>query len=372
MNLLFTRLLALTIKEFLALFRDKRSRIVVIVPPLIQLLVFGYAASFDLNRIDYAVLDRDGGAAARELLARFEGAPSFVFAGRLSQPDEIATHIDRRDVRLVIQIPPRFSADLSAGRTAPVQILIDGRNSNSAQVVNNDVARILADFNRDWARVHGRPGLPTRLVTRAWYNPNLESRWFFVTGLVGLLTLVVTMMVTAMSVAREREQGTFDQLLMTPLSPVEILIGKALPGVLIGVFDASLVVTIAVLWFEIPLTGDLGALYGGTLLFVLASVGIGLMISALAATLQQALLGAFLFMVPAVILSGFATPIDNMPPAVQALTLVDPLRYYLVILRGVFLEGSGFAQVLPQLWPLGLIALFTLGAAGWLFRHRRY
>ena len=159
---------------------------------------------------------------------------------------------------------------------------------------------------------------------------------------------------------------------MTPLSPVEILIGKALPGVLIGVFEASLVVTIAVFWFESPLTGDLGALYGGALLFALASVGIGLMISALAATLQQALLGAFLFMVPAVILSGFATPIDNMPPAVQALTLVDSLHYYLVILRGVFLEGVGFAQVRPQLWPLGLIALFTLGAAGWLFRHRRY
>ncbi|MEY6433229.1 ABC transporter permease [Thioalkalicoccus limnaeus] len=369
---LFTRLLALTVKEFLALFRDKRSRIVVIVPPLIQLLVFGYAASFDLHRIDYAVLDRDGGAAARELLARFEGAPSFAFAGHLNHPDAIGAHIDRRAVRLVIQIPPRFSADLSGGRTASVQILVDGRNSNSAQVVRNDVVRILADFNRDWASAQGLPGLPTRLVIRAWYNPNLESRWFFVSGLVGLLTLVVTMMVTALSVAREREQGTFDQLLMTPLRPAEILIGKALPGVLIGVVQASLVMTIAVFWFEIPLTGDLRALYSGVLLFALAAVGIGLMISALAATLQQALLGAFLFMVPAVILSGFATPIDNMPAAVQALTLIDPLRYYLVILRGVFLEGAGFGQVWPQLWPLALIALFTLGAAGWLFRHRRY
>ena len=364
------RILALTLKELLALFKDKRSRVVVIIPPLIQLLVFGYAASFDLNHIAYAVYDRDGGYAARELLARFAGAPSFELAGRVERQDAIAPLIDRRSVLLVIQIPPRFTADLVSGRTAPVQILIDGRNSNSAQIVQGYVARILTGFNQDWVATHGLQGMPVSLVTRAWYNPNLESRWFFVSGLVGLLTLVVTMMVTALSVAREREQGTFDQLLVTPLRPVEILIGKSMPGLLIGTFEASLVVTLAVFWFGVPLMGSLAVLYSGILLFVSAAVGVGLMISSLAATLQQALLGAFLFLVPAVILSGFATPIDNMPPAVQALTLIDPLRYYLVILRSVFLEGAGFALLIHQMWPLGLIALATLAAAGWLFRHR--
>ncbi|MBK1722199.1 ABC transporter permease [Thiocystis violacea] len=367
---MFARILALTIKELLALFKDKRSRFIVVIPPLIQLLIFGYAASFDLNHIPYAVYDRDGGYAARDLLARFEGAPSFDLARRIQRQDEIAEVIDTRDCLLVIQVPPRFTADLVSGQTAPVQILIDGRNSNSAQIAQNYVARIVTGFNQDWVFARGLQGMPVSLVTRAWYNPNLESRWFFVSGLVGLLTLVVTMMVTALSVAREREQGTFDQLLVTPLRPVEILIGKSMPGILIGVFEASLVVILAVFWFKVPLMGELAVLYTGILLFVFAAVGVGLMISSLAATLQQALLGAFLFLVPAVILSGFATPIDNMPPAVQMLTLVDPLRYYLVILRSVFLEGAGFGLLAQQMWPLAIIAAVTLAAAGWLFRHR--
>ncbi|WP_295396181.1 ABC transporter permease [uncultured Thiodictyon sp.] len=367
---MFDHILALTIKEFLALFKDKRSRMVVIVPPLIQLLVFGYAASFDLNAVPYAVYDRDHGDAARDLLARFTGTPTFELAGHVSHEGEIAGLIDARAVMLVVQIGPRFSADLAAGRTAAVQVLIDGRNSNSAQVALNDLNQIVNAFNRDWSAAHGLAGPPVNLVTRAWYNPNLESRWFFVSGLVGLLTLVVTMMVTALSVAREREQGTFDQLLVTPLRPFEILIGKAMPGLVIGVFEASVVVVLAVLWFGVPLQGELWVLYLGIGLFVLAAVGVGLTISSLALTLQQALLGAFLFLVPAVVLSGFATPIANMTPMVQALTYLDPLRYYLVILRGVFLEGAGFALLSDQMWPLALIALATLAAAGWLFRHR--
>ncbi len=363
-------ILALTIKEFLALFKDKRSRIVVIVPPLIQLFVFGYAASFDLNAVPYAVYDRDGGYAARDLFSRFAGSPTFDLAGAIGHDGEIAPLIDSRAVMLVIQVGPRFTADLSAGRTAEVQVLIDGRNSNSAQIALNDANQIIAQFNLDWSAAYGLPEPPVTLMPRAWYNPNLESQWFFVTGLVGLLILVVTMMTTALSVAREREQGTFDQLLVTPLRPVEILIGKAMPGVLIGIFEASMVVILAVYWFRVPFEGELWVLYLGVGLFVLAVVGIGLMISSLALTMQQALLGAFLFMVPAVVLSGFATPIANMSPAVQTLTLIDPLRYFLVIVRGVFLEGVGFDLLRHQMWPLALIALGSLAAAGWLFRHR--
>jgi ABC-2 type transport system permease protein len=198
----------------------------------------------------------------------------------------------------------------------------------------------------------------------------MESRWFIVPGIIGLLSLVITTIVTALSVAREREAGTFDQLLVTPMRPVEILIGKSFPGVLIGVVEGSFILMMAVLWFEVPLRGSLGALYIGMFLFILSAVGVGLMISSLAVTQQQGMLGAFLFVVPAVILSGFATPIANMPTVVQWITYLDPLRYFLIILRGVFLEGNSAGMLLHYYWPMAIIALVTLGFAGWLFRHR--
>jgi ABC-2 type transport system permease protein len=193
-----------------------------------------------------------------------------------------------------------------------------------------------------------------------------------VPGIVGLLTLVVTLVVTSLSVAREREAGTFDQLLVTPLRPVEILIGKSIPGLLIGLLQGSLIIVLVVFAFGVPLRGSLGALYLGMGLFLLSAVGVGLMISSLAVTQQQGLLGAFLFLVPSVILSGFATPIANMPPVVQLLTYIDPLRYFLIVLRGVFLEGDSYALLLDQYWPMALIGLSSLTAAGWLFRHRMY
>ncbi len=366
------RILALALKEFLTLLKDKKSRVVIIVPPMIQLIVFGYAASFDLNHVPYAVYDRDGGYAARELLAGFEGSPNFRLAYRIEREAQIAELIDARKVLMVVQLGPRFTAALAAGGSAPVQVLLDGRNSNTAQVAQNYAAQIINNFNERWGREHGQPRYPAHLVTRAWYNPNLESRWFFVSGLVGILTLVVTMMTTAMSVAREREQGTFDQLLVTPMRPVEILIGKSLPGLVIGVVLASIVMILAVAWFRVPLQGSLWLLYGGILLFLCAGIGVGLMISSFAVTLQQSLLGSFLFMVPSVILSGFATPIANMPHAVQLLTYANPMRYFLIILRGVFLEGADLSLLVGQMWPLALIALIALSIAGWLFRHRMY
>jgi len=364
------RICALALKEFLALFRDPRSRVVTFVPPLIQLVVFGYAASYDLNDIAYAVYDRDGGYAARELLAGFAGSPSFRLVRRVTRDGEVAPLIDHKQVLLVVQIEPRFTARLAAGQQARVQLLLDGRNSNTAQVALTYVSEIVTTFNRRWSAAHALPQPPTRLVMRAWYNPNLESRWFFIPGVVGILTLVVTMVVTSLSVAREREQGTFDQLLVTPLRPGEILLGKAAPGFVIGVLEATLVILIGHFWFRIPLIGELSTLYIGIVLFVLAAIGVGLMISSLALTLQQAVLGAFLFMVPAVILSGFATPIANMPAPVQWLTYADPLRYYLVVLRGVFLEGTPLPLLVDQLWPMAAIAVITLTAATWLFRHR--
>ncbi len=207
---------------------------------------------------------------------------------------------------------------------------------------------------------------------RAWFNPNLESRWFFVPGIVGLLTLLVTMLVTALSVAREREQGTFDQLLVTPLRPGEILLGKALPSLVIGIAEATLIILVAVFWFNVPLLGSLFTLYTGVVLFLLSAIGLGLMISSLAVTQQQGLLGAFFFLVPGIILSGFATPIANMPRLVQDLTLINPMRYFLVVLRGVFLEGTPFDLLIHPFIAMASIGVVALAIAAWLFRHRMY
>ncbi|TCJ12937.1 ABC transporter permease [Parasulfuritortus cantonensis] len=369
---MWQRILALIQKEFLALLKDPKSRVVLIVPPLVQLLVFGYAASFDLKEIPYAVYDEDHGGAARTLLGHFQGAPSFHQVATLAGEAEIAPLVDTRTVLVVIHLGPRFGADLAAGRSAPVQVIVDGRNSNTAMIALNYVRSVVDRFNEDWIAGHGLTGPPARLATRAWFNPNLESRWFFIPGIVGMLTLVVTMLVTALTVAREREQGTFDQLLVTPLRMAEILIGKTVPGFVIGIAQATLILLVATLWFRVPMLGSLAAFYAGLALFLLSGVGAGLLISALSATQQQGLLGAFLFMVPAVILSGFATPIANMPPAVQFLTLFDPLRYFLVILRKVFLEGAGFAVLVDQFWPMALLGLVSLSLAAWLFRHRMY
>jgi ABC-2 type transport system permease protein len=366
------RLLALMHKEFLALLKDPKSRLVLIVPPMIQLLVFGYAATFDLKDIPYALYNEDRGAASRDLVAALDGAPAFHRVTTLHAESEIAPLVDRRDVLVVVHIGPRFSADLLSGRTALLQVIVDGRNSNTAMIALNYVRSMVERYNLEWIKSHALQSPPTRLETRAWFNPNLESRWFFIPGIVGMLTLVTTMLVTALTVAREREQGTFDQLLVTPLRPGEILLGKALPGFLIGIVQATAILLIVTLWFDVPLRGSLPALYTGLALFLLSGVGAGLLISSLAVTQQQGLLGAFLFMVPAVILSGFATPIANMPPLVQAITRIDPLRYFLVILRKVFLEGAGFDVLTSQLWPMAVIGVVAMAMASWLFRHRMY
>ncbi len=367
---MWQRIRALIVKELLALLRDRASRAVLIGPPLIQLMVFGYAATFDLNHIPYAVYDQDGGRAARQLLARFDGSGEFRRVATLQSQQQMRTWIDARRALLVLHVGPDFSRDLLDGRGARLQVLIDGRDSNTAAIVQGDVNGVVEEFNDQWAPAHAWPAAPARLRMRAWFNPGLLSRWFIVPGIVALLMLVITLLVTGLSVARERELGTFDQLLVTPMSPGEILLGKALPGVLIGAVEGVFTVLMAVLWFGVPFTGSVLALGIGMALFLVAAVGIGLLISSIARTQQQGLLGVFLFMVPAVILSGFATPIANMPRVVQWLTLLNPMRYFLVINRDVFLQAASVRQLLPQYLPLALIGLCSMVAAAWWFGRR--
>ncbi len=367
---MFHRVLALIKKEFLAIFKDKKSRMTVIVPPLVQLMVFGYAATYDLNDVPFAVFDEDRGALSRELVSKFTGSPNFHEYARVERLETVRKLIDRREILLALHVPQNFGKKILTGETGDVQLIVDGRNSNTAMIALNYAREIVTGFNRELISRRGESVMPTELKIRAWYNQNLVSRWFVVPGIMGVLTLLVTMIVTALSVAREREQGTFDQLLVTPLRPVEILMGKSIPGLLIGFFEGTVCLTVALLWFEVPFRGSFLFLYAGLCLFLVSAVGIGLMISSLAVTQQQGLLGAFLFMVPAVILSGFTTPIENMPPLVQKLTLLNPLRHFMVVLRGAFLEDAPASVYLQQFWPMAVIGGVALSFAVWLFRRR--
>jgi ABC-2 type transport system permease protein len=366
----FFRILALTHKELLAIFKDPRSRFSLLVPPILQCLLYGYVATYDLNDIPYAVLDQDRSAASRELLARLDGSRVFRRVADLNRAEDIKTKINHRDVLLVVQIDQDFERRLMSDRQAGVQVIADGRNSNTAGTAMGYVNTIVNAFNADWRSARGQDQTPVRVTTRAWYNPNLETRWHMIPALIGTLTLLQTLLLTALSVAREREQGTFDQLLVTPFRPAEIMAGKALPSMLVGIVQATLILLVAQLWFRIPFAGSFLTLYAGLSLFVLASTGIGLLVSSVAATMQQAMLFSFLIMMPFALLSGLATPIASMPEVLQYLTLVNPLRYAIDIAHRVYLEGAGLKLLFPELWPLALMAAVMLSAASWMFRHR--
>jgi drug efflux transport system permease protein len=366
------RTLALVIKEFVMVLKDPKSRFVIVGPPLIQFFVFGYAATYDLKNVRYAVLDESRGVLSRQLLSRLDGSGCFERTRTLSAEQEIRDVIDREKARLVIHVGQRFDRRLRSGEPATVQVIADGRNPNVALIALGYVAAIVEQFNQDL--VQGgivSPGGPRALlVERAWFNENLQSRWFIVSALGGIISMVVVMILTSLSVAREREFGTFDQLLVAPFTPGEILIGKSLPGMLFGLADALLFSAGAVYWFHVPFRGTVAALVLALLCFITAIVGVGLLVSSLSMTMQQGLLGSFVFIMPAVTLSGFATPIENMPAWLQTADLANPMRYIVIALREVFLQGADVATIWPQLWPLLLMTGAMLPVAGWMFRHR--
>jgi ABC-2 type transport system permease protein len=363
------RIAALVRKELLAILKDPRSRVSLFLPPIMQCLIFGYAATYDLSHVPYAVLDQDHSAASQQLLAALDGSRVFERIAQPTRAADIAPLIDDRRALLVIQIGQDFERQLAAGRDAEIQIIADGRNSNTAAIALAYVGAIVAGFNADWAAAHGGAAAPITTRVRAWYNANLETRWYMVPALIGTLTFVQVLMLTAMSVAREREAGTFDQLLVTPFRTPEIMVGKALPPVMIGVVQSSLILLVAQLWFRIPFAGSYVTLYGGLVLFQLAAVGIGLMLSAIVSTMQQAMLSAFLVMMPFSLLSGLTTPIGNMPGIFQIVTQANPLRYAIDLAHRVYLEAATLGSLGDDLIPMAIIATLTLSGAAWLFRH---
>ncbi len=313
----FFRVLALTRKELLQIFKDPRSRYSLLIPPILQCLIYGYVATYDLNDVPYAVLDQDHSAASQKFLAALDGSGVFRRVANLNRSVDVKTTINERRALLVVQIQPDFERRLLSGRQADVQVIADGRNSNTAGTAMGYTGEIVESFNASW-----------------------------------------------------RKERTFDQLLVTPFRPVEIMAGKALPAIFVGIVQATMVLLVAQLWFRIPFAGSFITLYAGLIVFLLAAVGMGLLLSSVAATMQQAMLFSFLLMMPFALLSGLTTPVSSMPTALQYATLINPLRYAIDMAHRVYLEGVGLDLLFPELWPLAIIAFATLSGASWMFRHR--
>lgn len=359
------RIASLFRKEMLALVKDPANRSLLFVPALLQALLFGYGATYDLTHVPYAVLDQSRGSASTELLARLDGTGVFERVATLSSSNQIATMIDTGSALLVVSIPSDFEARLASGQQAPLQVILDGRNSSTAGSAASYISSIVATYNASLADTSA-----VTIVRRSWFNPNFESRWNMMPGLIASLSMMQTLMLAALSVAREREQGTFDQLLVTPLTPLQILIGKALPSILVGLLQSTIIFLIILFWFQIPMNGSVWLLYLGLITFTTASVGIGLSISAVSLTMQQAMLYTFMLVMPLMLLSGLLTPVRNMPYILQVLTYANPLRFGIDLVRRVYLEGALLADVATDFVPLLVVAAITLPLAGWLFRNR--
>ncbi len=371
---MWRRLRALIVKELLAVLRDPRGRFILIGPPLLQIFLFSYAATLDVRNIEIGVLNRDGGRVSAEFLQQLDGAPVIAGITQLSNLAEVREAIDNRRVIAVLHFGQEFSRDVAAGRPASVQVILDGRRSNSSQIVFGYLSSIASGVSNavtlSAANSDSGPHGGSNIAVRHWFNANLNDIWFIVPSLLGTLTLLIALTVTGQSVARERELGTVDQLMVSPLRVGEILIGKTVPPLLIGLAQTTAFLAIATLYFQVPFRGSLLLLYLSVIFFLAAVIGVGLFISSIAQTQQQAFLGTFMFTSPAILLSGFATPIENMPGWLQIITMGNPLRHFLVIVRGVFLKGMPALDVLANIAPLVLIAAFTLTTAAWLFRAR--
>ncbi|MGO2465618.1 MAG: ABC transporter permease, partial [Serratia proteamaculans] len=323
---MFHRLWTLIIKEMQSLLRDPQTRAILIMPVILQVLLFPFAATLEVTNATIAVYSEDSGHASVELTQRFAKAKAFSHVLLLRSPQEIQTTIDNQKALLLIRFPAQFSRDIANGNTAPLQLLLDGRNSNSAQIAANYVQQIVQDYQNELIGGRAKPN-NSELVVRNWYNPNLDYKWFVVPSLIAMITTIGVLIVTSLSVAREREQGTLEQLLVSPLTTWQIFIGKAVPALIVATFQASIVLLIGIFIYQIPFAGSLLLFYGTMLVYGLSLVGFGLLISSLCATQQQAFIGVFVFMMPAILLSGYVSPVENMPVWLQNLTWANPIRH---------------------------------------------
>jgi ABC-2 type transport system permease protein len=362
-------------KEFIQVLRDPRMRSLLFIAPVVQLIIFGYVVTTDVRHVATAVYDLDASVASRELVARFVGSGYFDVVEHVATDARAQELLDRGEVCAVLRINRGFADDLGGGRTAQVQVIVDGTDSNTASIVLQYGAKIAGEFSREvlvarFSRLRGMPLVSgsVELQTRAWFNENLESRVFYVPGVIAELVMLITLLLTSMAVVREKEIGTMEQLLVTPITPTEFILGKTIPFALISFADVVVIILVGVLWFAVPIRGNIFLLFLATALYLMTTVAIGLLISTVSQTQQQAMMTTFFFAFPAILLSGFMFPIANMPTVIQWLTYLNPLRYFLVVIRGIFLKGVGLRVLWPQMAALAVVGALTLRLATWRFR----
>ncbi len=359
---MFERLKSMLIKEAIQILRDPKMRFIILVVPAVQITIFGYAVNTDVKHIATAVYDLDNSATSRDLVARLERSGYFDIVRRVGREDEIRDLLDRGTVRAAVQVNRGFEEAIRAGRTAPLQIIVDGTDPSTARIVVSYSVKIAERFSdqitterlvRQGGRVMKLGAV--ELESRAWFNDNLESRNFYVPGVIASMVLITTMMLSSMAVVREKEIGTMEQIIVTPIRRWEFIVGKLVPFAVVGYINVTIVACVALFWFHIPLRGSIPLLVGATALFLMSTLGFGLFVSTVSRTQQQAMMSSFMFTFPAMLLSGFAFPIENMPRSIQYATYLNPLRYYLVIVRGIFLKGIGLDILWPQVTALALL-----------------
>jgi len=365
-------------KEFIQALREPRMRVLLFLPPLVQLIVFGYAVNLDVDHARIAWMDMDRTPESRDLRDRFDGSGRFDVVAMPANEEQVQSVLDRSQAQAVVRVLPGFARDLARGRGAEVQVLVDGTNSNTASLISSYAGQILAKYSTDamGRQQNGRvltqsPGSAVNASvpqvtarSRVWFNPDLYSRNYFVPGVVANIIMMVTLMLTALAIVREKEIGTMEQLMVTPLRPMELMLGKTVPFAVVGLVDVTLVTALALVLFHVPFNGSFPLLLCCSLLFLMTSLGAGLFISTISHTQQQAMMSSFFFVLPAFMLSGFAFPIRNMPLVVQYLSYLNPLRYFIEIVRGIFLKGVGVGVLWPQMACLAVygVTVLTLSA----------
>lgn len=361
------RIIALIKKEFISIWKDPRSRMLIIVPPLLQLVIFAHAATMEVRNIDMAVLDKSQTLQSRNLIAGFQHSKWFKKVVLVENENQVEKMIRSRKVQLAMAINTDFATNLEKRKPTSVQLILDGRQTNIAGIVNGYAATIISNFEQQY--YPQRNVAKINVEIRNWFNPNLKFIWYTAISLITILATTIALILTALSIAREREMGTFDQLIVSPLSSFEILVGKTTPPLIISIVLTTIMGCIAIPLFGIPFKGSIALFYVAIITYLLSMLGIGLFISAICKTQQQAILGAFAFQMPAILLSGYISPVEDMPIFFQTITWLNPVRFFLVIIKGICLKNMPAEYVFQNLIPLFLIAILTLSAASWMFKR---
>ncbi|MBI3037560.1 ABC transporter permease [bacterium] len=373
----FSRTICLVKKELTLTLRDKRMFGMIFVVPIVQLFIFGYIVSTDVNHVSTGILDEDRTLQSREFIDRFIRSGYFDFSGSLRASSEIDKFLENNSSQMILRIPKGFSKEIGRNRTASIQTIFDGADSMTAGIVSGYVQEIVRQYSSDLAEmrlsklkesISRIPGIEVRV--RVWYNPELKSVYFMVPGVICTVLFIATMMMTSMAIVKEKEIGTLEQLIVTPIKPLEFLIGKTLPFFIIGFVEMIMILLVSIFWFRVNVSGSIPLLFALTGLFLFASLGLGIFISTISQTQQEATMSSFLIMLPSMILSGYLFPVENMPEAIQWITYAIPLKYFLIIVRGIFLKGTGLDIIFPQVLALAAISVTIFSLS--LYRFHKH